>query len=70
MKITLSHSSSKLTICQVTSQSKKSNKKIKNKIMSAFVLRELRFKFTLISSANCLSRYGLSGRDIKPPFDE
>ncbi len=38
--------------------------------MSAFALRELRFELTLVSSAYYLSRYDLSGRDIKPPSDE
>ncbi len=35
--------------------------------MSAFTLRELSVEIALVSSAYRLSRYGLSGRDIKPP---
>ncbi len=38
--------------------------------MLAFALRELSVEFTLVSLTYCLSRYGLSGRDIKPPSDE
>ena len=38
--------------------------------MSAFALRELSVQFALVSSAYCLSRYGLSGRDIKLPSGE
>ncbi len=38
--------------------------------MSASALRELSVEIALVLSAYCLSRYGLSGRDIKPPSDE
>ena len=71
MRVILSYPSSKLTICQITPQSKspKIKDKYKNKknkkITSAFALRELSVKFALGSLAYCLSRYGLSGRDIK-----
>ena len=69
MRVILSHPSSKLTICQITPQSKNliTNKiKIKIKKTLAFALRELSVGFALVSLAYCLSRYSLSSRDIKP----
>ena len=38
--------------------------------MSAFTLQELSVKVALVSSAYRLLRYGLFGRDIKPPSDK
>ncbi len=40
------------------------------KKMLAYALQELSVNFALVSSAYCLSRYGPSGKDIKPPSGE